>query len=379
MRSLIIVIIIIGLASSLGAQSFFAMKGLGVECLTYDAYAQSLGNLVVLSSDHPAMPLGLKLTQLTGTLVYNFVLGEEAAQRRLLSDIRPRYFAAKFPITPRLALGIKLNEIFNHNFEVYSETINQGNYLAQRHIRGLGGIYNISGSGSYELLPKMFRVGFEYGRLIGSSLEDWRFEILGGSYLTSDTVLYSYAGQRLRVGVAGSYQHFSLGLLFEELLTLNVQEKIISHNTIVNTNDSIRIKLPRAIGVGISYEAMLVKVFLESYLRDWSRATINGQPLNYPYSLRLSGGFEYLFKECYPIRAGGYYYRWYLKDRAQRQIIEYGLTLGNRITIRNFGGIDYAITLAQRKGQLVKENILALNLTLAYEEAFKRRTRRWGD
>ncbi|MCS7258425.1 MAG: hypothetical protein NZ601_03530 [candidate division WOR-3 bacterium] len=360
------------------SQSFFAMKGLGEECLSADAYAQSLGNLSALTYENPAGSFDLKATHITGTLVNNFVLGKEGRKTRLITDIRPQLMRFKFPVVKRLKLGFKLSEVFNQNFEVYSDSIPHGNYWARRYIKGFGGIYNLSSSLGYELIPQTLSAGIEYGKLLGASLENWKFEILGGSNLTSDTVFNYYTGQNLRLGILVNYQNLILGFIVEDLLNLAVTEKIVSHNTVVSSNDSIKIKLPRSVSFGISYQFSNARIFSECFFRNWRNATLNNNLLNYENSFKVALGFEYLVNERYPIRAGTHYYRSYIKDRTRTNITQLGLSLGSRISLPNFGGIDYSLKFLHRYGRILKEDIWGFTLSLSYEELFKRRTRRWG-
>ncbi|MBS4015241.1 MAG: hypothetical protein KGZ86_02265 [Candidatus Latescibacteria bacterium] len=361
-------------------QSFFSMKGFGEEILFTDGYAAGLGGLTSLSNENPAFPLILNKTEFRATVLGNFVYGQQAGQARMAQSIRPLTVNGKFPLPYKFSFGFRLSELFNQNFDVYSDSIQVANYWTRRHIIGKGGIYGLSAQVGKHLFDDKLSFGFEYTKIIGQELEQWNFEVFQGSYLTSDTVEILYSAHRLGAGLVTHLSYFTIGLRFEDFLPGTIDQKVISHNSIVDSASGIKLNLPNSIGLGLSFDKITQTIlYADLFYRNWSTTTLNDTVITqYVNSMKISLGAEYYLKENLPLRLGIRYYQSYLADITGKNITEYAFTMGSRIPIVNFGGFDYSLELIQRQGRELKETIARLNFSLAYEEAWKKRTRRWG-
>jgi opacity protein-like surface antigen len=356
------------------------MKGFGEEVLFSHACATGLGGLVGLSHENPAYPLILNKTEFHATVVGKLAYGQQTGKNRLIYNIQPLSLHGNIPLPYKFSIGFKLSELFNQNFDVYSESIPVANYWTRRHIVGKGGIYGLSAQMAKRLLDDKLGLGFEYTKIIGQELEQWNFEVFEGSYQTSDTVEIRYSAHRLRAGVGASLSDLVIGLVYEQNLIGTISQKVISHNSIVDSVSGVKFNLPQGIGVGLSYAGIYKTVlYADLFYRNWSATTINDTVISrYINSMKISLGVEYALKENLPLKVGIRYYQSYLKDINGKNITEYALTLGSRMPITNFGGIDYSLEIMQRQGQDIKETIGRLNFSFAYEEAWKKRTRRWG-
>lgn len=375
-----IIIFNLVIMQSVSAQSFFSMKGFGEEILVTDAYASGLGGLVVLSNENPAYPLVLNKTEFHATVLSNFVYGQQTGRRRMIYDIRPLLFHGKVPLPYKFSFGVKLSEIFNQNFDVYSESIPVANYWTRRHIVGKGGIYCISAQLGKRLFNDKLSFGLEYSKLIGQAVEQWNFEVFQGSYLTSDTVEIEYSAHRLRFGLITDLSYLTIGIIAEDILAGTINQNVMSHNSIVNSASGIKINLPNSLGLGLSFDRIpKTTLFADFFLRNWSQTTIDDTVVNrYSNSMKVSLSAEYYLKENLPLRIGVRYYQSYQPDFSGCNIKEYALAAGSRVMILKFGGFNYSLELIQRQGHYVKEMIGRFYFSLAYEEVWKKRTRRWG-
>lgn len=362
------------------AQSFFSMKGFGEEVLYHDAQAASLGGLVNLGYANPSAPLILEKTEFRATITGNFVLGQQGNQRRMIYDIRPLLISGKIALPYKFGLGMKLVELFDQNFDVYSDSIQVGNYWTRRHIIGRGGIYGIFAQLSKRLLNDKLALGLEYAKLIGQELEQWNFEVFQGSYTTSDTVEIQYAAHMLRAGFLTNFKCWTIGFIAEDIRPGTISQKVMSHNSIIDSMSGTKINLPTGIGLGIAFKKIpKTTIFADFFMRNWSQSTINDTIISrYSNSMKISTGVEYLLTDNTPLRFGLKLYQSYQTDINHYKISEYALTIGSRIAIPKFGGFDVGLELAQRQGRDVKETIGRLGFSLAYEEAWKKRIRRWG-
>ncbi|MEO0075136.1 MAG: hypothetical protein ABIK31_03380 [candidate division WOR-3 bacterium] len=362
------------------AQSFFSMKGFGEEVLCNDVKAISLGRLVNISQENPAYPLILNKTEFHASIASNFVFAQEANYQRLIYHIRPTLVRFNFPLPARFNVGIKLSEYFNQNFDIYSESIPVANYWTRRRIIGKGGINGLGVCLGNRLFADKLSLGMAYNKLLGEELEIWNFEVFQGSYQTSDTVRISYSTHQLKLGMLLDISGISVGVTLEEFLTGAINQKVISHNSIVDTIHGVRFNLPKSYGLGCGVNIIPnLKLFSDFFVRQWQKATINDTFFNhFNSSMQVSIGGEYYIQENLPIRIGLRYYQSYLQDRTNNKITEFGLSGGSHIKIANFGGFNYAVEIVQRQSQFIKEWIARINFGLAYEEAWRKRTRRWG-
>lgn len=361
-------------------QSFFSMKGFGEEMLCTDARCASLAGLVNLGNENPAAPLILKSAEFQASILSNFVYGQQVEMKRMIYDIRPLMVAGKIALPYRFCFGLKLSEVFNQNFDIYSESIQVANYWTRRHIIGKGGIFGISTLLSKRFFDDKISLGFEYSKLIGQELEQWNFEVFQGNYSTSDTVEIQYAAHRLRVGLIGKFRCLQIGLIGEDILPGTINQKVVSHNAVVDSTSGVKVDLPNSLGLGVSFNRIpKTTLYADLFLRNWSRSTINDTVIStYSNSMKISLGAEYLLTENILLRFGVRYYQSYQTDINNYKISEYAITAGSRVPIPKFGGFDFGLELIQRQGRDIKETIGRLGLSLAYEEVWKKRTRRWG-
>ncbi|MCX7785232.1 MAG: hypothetical protein N2201_03250 [candidate division WOR-3 bacterium] len=362
----------------INAQSFFSMRGFGEEILCTDAYANSLGGIISISRENPAQPIVLNKTNFYASLSNNIVFGKENNWQRTLYDFRPIMVEGKVPLPKRFRIGLKLAESFNQNFNIYSESIPIAGYWAQRHIIGQGGIYRITLNSAKTFTKPNLSLGIDYSYLIGQEIEHWIFEIAAGNYITRDTIITNYSAQSLRFGILSDWSFLTVGFHIEDILPGTIKDHTKSHGTSAET--TFMFNLPYALGCGLSYNKLQNTDFYIDFLyKNWRKAQIKENYVStFQNSMKYSFGVEHWLSANHPLRLGLKYYQSYLLDHTNYQIKEYGLTCGSSILIPKFGGFDYSLELFLRQGKKVKETIVRLNLSLSYEETWKKRTRRWG-
>lgn len=368
------------LTTLINAQSFFSMKSFGEELLSNNATALGLGGLVSLHRENPSFPLVLNKTSFYASVLSNLVYGKYRENGRLIYDVRPMLVEGKISLPYHFRIGVRLSEIFNQNFDVYSETTSFAGYHYQRHVIGKGGMYRIGINCSKSFLNNKFSCGFEYAKILGQSLEQWTFEVLDRNYITLDTVITGYSTHNLKFGVFTDVSFLTIGAIFENFLTGVINSKVISHNTIVDSISGLKFNLPQGFGAGIIFNKLTnTKFYLDIFYRNWTKTLIADTVVTkYQNSIKYSLALEHWFMESYPLRIGMRYYLSYLRDYQNIPIKEYALTTGSRIPIANFGAFDYSLELIRRFGKETKETIARINFSLAFEESWKKRTRRWG-
>jgi hypothetical protein len=378
-------ILIFALARPASAQSFFNSRGLGEITPAGDARIAALAEPSALSTLNPGIFVNLKQTSFSVTALGAATLGTQGANSRLLRDVRPAMFnvATPLPFQTRLFGGI--NQKFGQDFDVWSESMPDTAY--RRHIIGRGGIYALRVGLAKSLFDKVC-IGAEYSHVVGGSRENWRFELEQGGYTSTDTVEIDYAGNTFKVGASIQTRIFSLAGYYEPQLSMNVRRYKRVHGVVGDTTRIYDISLPHSLSFAAALNPLSrFGLNLGLTLNPWSGATITRND-----SLRLLGfgdvwrgsiGAEYDIDSLHPVRVGYSQQTWYydasLPGIPERYpITENGIHLGTSIPIPKFGALDVSGEILFRNSETVKETAGRLMLTLAYSEAWMKRTRRWG-
>ena len=223
---------------------------------------------------------------------------------------------------------------------------------------------------------------------MGGSRENWRFEVPQGGYTSTDTIEIDYAGNTLKVGASLQTRLLSLAGYYEPALRLNIQRLKHVHGVVNDTTRTYRISLPQSLSFAGSLNPTRRLGFnLGLTLNPWSGATITRNDsvlgLGYKNVWRGSIGAEYDIDSLHPVRVGYSQQTWYYNAAYNPQmtptpISENGIHVGTSIPIPKFGSLDVSGEILLRNSETVKEVAGRLMLTLAYSEAWTKRTRRWG-
>ena len=360
------------------------MRGFGEELLNSNANSSALGGLAVQSPRNPAYPINAVNSNVTVGALMLGSYGSDGKNNRLVGNGRPDFFRAQVPLPVGFHVGLGFSEWYNQDFAVYSESTS----AYRRFVAGAGGIYDLNASLSRSF-GRNAAIGLEYSGLIGSSSELWRFDAYQGNYVTYDSVNYDYHGDALRLGIMcrlpflrfdrSSDSSVELGGFYEQVLDFGLDDWTRTHGT---TSESIgrAVKFPARYGLGLTaFPAPDWKVCLEGIHQSASQITIGGStPAAFTDALRVTLGAEYRLKEKYPLRFGLHWQNWYLKAADGTQVREIGLSAGSTAAIPGFGALDYSLEYANRNGGSLKENVLRAQLSLYFEEPWKKRTRNWG-
>jgi hypothetical protein len=377
--------LIFAFSSSASAQSFFNSRGLGEITPAGDARIAALAEPSALSTLNPGIFVNLNQTSFNVTALGAATVGTQGANTRLLPNIRPATFnvATPLPFQARLFAGI--NQKFGQDFDVWSESLADTAY--RRHIIGRGGIYALRAGLAKSLFDKVC-IGAEYGHVLGGSRENWRFELEQGGYTSTDTIEIDYSGNTFKVGASFQTRVFSLAGYYEPPLGLNVQRIKRVHGAVGDTTRTYRISLPQSLSFAAALNpASRFGVNLGLTLYPWSNASItkddSTQSLWYKDVWRGSIGAEYDIDSLHPVRIGYSQQTWYYNAAYSPQFIptpitENGIHFGTSVPIPKFGSLDISGEVLFRNSPFLKETAGRLMLTLAYSEAWARRTRRWG-
>lgn len=395
---------ILTLASVASAQSFFNSRGLGEVTPAGDARIAALAEPSALSTLNPGIFVTLNQASFHVSALGAATLGTDGTGTRLLRNVRPAALniATPFPFQTRLFGGI--NQKFNQDFDVWSESLADTAY--RRHVVGYGGVYALHIGLAKSLFDKLC-VGAEYDHILGGSRENWQFETEQGGVTSTDTVEVDYVGNTFRFG--GSYQSrpFSLAAYYEPPLRLDAERYKHVHGVIQDTERAYAISLPQSFSLAAAAnpsDRIGIDVGLTLY--PWQNATITGNDttssLGYKNVWRGSVGGEYYLDSLHPVRAGYSHQTWYYNAAwsswdwgGSFPIAEDGIHLGTSIPIPKFGSLDisgevllrethyqYPTTSPPELEQIPKPSMREvagrLMLTLSYSEAWTKRTRRWG-
>ncbi len=352
------------------------MRGLGEINPPADARIMSLGSPAALSYLNPGILVHLDKTCFNGTALAIGTIGSETGQNRFIGNIRPAGFhsAVPLPLNSRLVMGI--DQRFNQDFDVWSELLSDTAY--RYHIVGRGGIHALRAGIAHSMF-KTGCIGIEYNRLVGSSREDWRFETLEGAYVSIDTIELTYSGNALKIGASVQAELFSIAGFYEPSVRLNAKSSRRVHGVVKDSIKDYKIKLPNLFALGATvnpFEKLVLVAGLE--YRPWSGITVNNTA-----SESNRDAIRFCFGSACPVgpvqlRLGYSYQPWYYTAAGNEPITDHRLHLGTSIPIPKFGSLDIAAELSRRDGGYLSETSGYLTLTLAYHEAWLKRTRHWG-
>jgi hypothetical protein len=379
-RLLAAALLLAGLAP---AQSSFNTQGLGEIGRAADARSAGLGASAALDWHNPAWLVELPRTRISATLLAAGTIGREDIGNRLVGTVRPAgfYGAVPLPLGGRLALG--LDESFNHDFDIWTESLPNNPY--RYHVNSRGGIYALKAGLAWSFLDAGC-IGVEYARQLGAARENWRLEASGGTYISVDTVETDYTAHRLKAGAAAELGRFGAGAWFAPGYDLRVVSIRRVHGVISDSLSSRLVGIPWTAAGGISVAALDRLTFSAgAEYRPWSGITVDSGPSGaWRDALRLSGGLQFAFDTLHVLRlgysGGGLYYDvgWRQPYQVDLPVTEHRLHLGTALPVTGFGALDVAVEVARRSSNVLSEYSARLLVTLAYREAWQRRTRRWG-
>jgi len=367
------------------AQSFFNSRGLGEITPSGDARIAALAEPSALSTLNPGIFVDLNQTSFRVTAIGTAILGTQGGNSRLLPDARPAAFDVATPLPFGTCLFGGINQKFSQDFDVWSESLADTAY--RRHIIGRGGIYALRAGLAKSLFDKVC-VGVEFNHVMGGSREKWRFELENGGYTSTDTIEVDYAGNTFKVG--GSFQSrvFSLAGYYEPPLNLSAHRYKRVHGVIEDSTRTYALSLPHSLSFAAAFSPVSrLGVDLGLTLNPWRGATITRDDgvsdLGYKNVWRGSVGAEYSIDSIHPVRLGYSQQTWYynagMYGRADPMpITENGIHFGTSVPIPKFGSLDISGEILFRNSPVLKEAAGRLMLTLAYSEAWAKRTRRWG-
>ncbi len=366
------------------AQSFFNTHALGEIVPPADARNTALGGQHALSYRNPGMLVALPKVSFVVTGLAAGTVGTEAGRSRLIGTARPSGFTAAIPLPVGFRLGLGLDNAFNQDFDVWSDTASDSSYRYR--VLGRGGIYGLRAGLSYSLFNTAC-IGVGYTRLLGGSREDWRFEVGEGRYVSTDTVELTCSGNALSAGLSVQTGRFFLSALYEPAAELAAVSTRRVHGVINDSTKSYSLGLPYSISAAVGARPFERAEFvLGAEYRPWTHFSVNDTVHDYEYNdvLRLSGGVEFLATDKLPLRLGYSRQQVYFKSSPPEGMLEpipiseQVVHLGAGIPVPQFGSLNIGAELIFRSNGYLKETCGRLSVSLAYHEAWLKRNRRWG-
>jgi hypothetical protein len=366
------------------AQSNFNTRGLGEVAPSGDARVVALGDPFAFSTLNPGALVRLDRTAFHFSGIAMANIGTRNGNSRLLKDVRPSAFFVAAPLPLQFRAFAGLTEKLNQNFDIWSESMPDTAY--RRHVVGRGSIQTLSVGVSKSLFNSLC-AGIEYNRLMGGSRENWRFEMLSGGYTSTDTIEADYSAHTFKAGLALQTSYVEFGAYYEPAVTLTVQRLKRVHGVISDSMVTSEIRLPNSWSTALAVNPTRgLGVNLGLTMMPWSGATITKndttERLGFRDAWRGSIGIQYDIDSLHPVRVGFARRNWYYTATGQQQVImpitENAITFGTSVPIPEFGSLDIAGEILFRNSMVLSETGGRLMLTLAYAEAWSKRTRNWG-
>lgn len=353
------------------AHSFFAPRGLGEATNLSHARWVGLGSPEGISHQNPALGVWLRIPTFYLTGLYELVYGVEGGEARGATDLRIPGLGATVPLGLGFGLGVRLDERFNQDFDLYSPVV-EGEFRYRRHVVGRGGIYR-AGFSAWKRCFNSLGFGVEYGWMFGGSTEYWALSPVEGGPVIPDTIGTAYSGGGFRAGgvirVGGV---FELAGFYETRARLGLWGRVGSPGG--ERHYSKELTLPGSYGVGAEFEPTpRVGVLFDFSSLPYEKVEVGGHRGN-----RYSLGVEYWPSPRVPLRLGLRSAEWYTRAAGGEVIHEDGLGIGSMIPIRGWGSFNYSVEVVHRQGGRLKEWGARLVGTLSFEEEWRFRERRWG-
>lgn len=364
------------------AQSFFNIQGLGEPVYSATARTSALGKPVAISSGNPGNFIHLSQTSIEMTFGGIWTIGQQATLTRGVLYIRPLtlYGAVPLPSRTRVLLGI--DEIFNQDFDVWSESLSEI-AIPRHHIQSRGGIYSLNAGVAQSFLSH-FCTGVLFRVHLGGAREKWHYVIPEGTIAT-DTIAIDYSAFTTRVGAAVQFTPVTFTTSYDLPFQLTGRRWKLIHGKTPDLFRAYQINLPSILNLGAEIGPLWqnVSFALGLEVRPWTHAKINDITAGYRSILRPSLGIEYEILPNHLLRLGYSTADWYcLIATTKKPIKENAFHLGTGIPIPKFGTIDLAGEAIFRKGQTpsggLKETSWRIIFTLSYQETWAKRSRHWG-
>ncbi|MEO0073771.1 MAG: hypothetical protein ABIK43_03835 [candidate division WOR-3 bacterium] len=374
------------IVSLLAGQSFFNTQGLGELMHASDAQSVALAAPHALSNWNPGMLVVLPQTRISFTGLGAVSIARRNSLTRAVGNLRPSGVWGVTPLPCGFRFSLSLFERFNQDFDIWTESTATTPYWY--HIVSRGGIYTLGANLTASLLNHL-GLGLGYNRTVGGSREDWNFITGDNRYRSTDTIELNWSGSMLLGGVSFQHPYFVVATVFEPTHTLQGRRFKRVHGAVSDTEQLFTIRLPLTISVGASIQVNRKLCFqLGAERRPWAKSLLNNSTWRRLRDVwRLSLGLELNLIEEHPLRLGYAHDDWYFWNELPNTpepspILEHSLHWGTSFPIRRFGTTDLAIALAMRKNRTpagtMYEEAFKMSVTLAYSEAWLKRTRRWG-
>ncbi|MGQ9678416.1 MAG: hypothetical protein ACUVUD_03955 [bacterium] len=364
------------------AQSFFNIQGLGEPVYSATARTSALGKPVAISPGNPGNFIHLSKTSIEMTLGGIGTIGQQGNMLRGVFNIRPLTLYAAFPLPIRTRILLGVDEIFNQDFDIWSESLSEI-AIPRHHIQSQGGIYSLN-AGIAQSFLSHFCLGIILRSHLGGNREKWDYITTEGTIAT-DTIAIDYSALTARLGIAVQFNPVTFTASYDLPFNLTGRRWKLVHGATSDSLHIYQIQLPSILNVGAEIGSVwkTASLFLGLELRPWTQAKINDIAAGYVSTLRPSLGVEYELLPDLPLRLGYSATGWYcLITPTNKPIKEKTLHLGTGIPVPKFGTIDFAGEVIFRKGQTpsgwLKETSGRITLTLSYKETWSKRTRRWG-
>jgi hypothetical protein len=367
-----------------GAQSFYNAQGLGELSPVPDARIAATGGSLALSPANPGGLVHLDKVGFNLSVRGGATIGSNAVGSRGIPGAAPSGLAVAAPLPAGFRIFGGAAERFNQDFDIWSESLPDTAY--RRHVIGRGGVYSLQAGLAKSFFDRVC-IGAAYSHLLGGSREQWRFEINNSTYTAVDTVEIDFSGNSFAAGLSYQDRQLTAAAVVHAPVALLAERYRLVHGAVSESVRTALIALPYSLHLGAAFAPTgAIQLSAGFDWRPWSSTTIRiGDGLAADAGYRdvwdLSLGAEYELAEGHPVRTGFARREWYYQpvlDGERSSVIENAVTVGTGIAVPRLGSLDLAGRVGLRTAAGLHEVTAGLALTLAYQEPWSRRTRRWG-
>lgn len=354
-RLFLVVAIFVTIGGSLEAYSIFNTRGLG----EYSAPVEFLK-----ISPRYQTSLGFDFL---GEYVYA-TDGEVARDAFMMKPQRLRFF---FPLPGKFGLDLQVDERYNLDYEVESDSVRSLDYTLIRRIESRGGIEGLRVSLDKSFYDVVY-LGAGYERYFGGAWERWESEIVELSETTVDSLLYHFSGNGIW-GMAGlKVGPVELRGYYGYPFNLDVRTEI---ETTRDTSDvdSVTYVPPSEMGGILSYSFQNLQLSA-AYLQQAGGDQV-GLSFLPARQVELNALWDLNALDLTG-RAG--WKSWYVGTSDGSPISDVYLGLGTRIPVMSYGDGIIELSGGLRKGGTISEYHVELKAGLEFKELWKKRERMWG-
>lgn len=384
-RSLVFFVLLLGLSTSLSAQSFYSRKGIGLVHYFVSGRSVAMGGVglafiepMTVNYLNPAALAALPLTTVSGNFLHQAVDVNGASPDAFISDTNVAGLQFVIPIKKEvisISIGAAPYSRIQYGF---SNLGSDGENSYRETVSGDGGV--TSAFFSLAVRPvKRFYLGitglFYFGRLS----TNWRLDFVNSTLQDArDKVSRTFNAGNFRVGVLYKVNSsLNVAAVLSPSVTLDANKEVSTRFSEFTDFPNSDLELPLAFGLGTSWK-LSTKILLgaDYYTELWSKSNFQDEGIVND-SQRIALGIEFLpnssvagsYLSRVAYRAGFFYRDLGIEDPIGERVTEFFGSIGLGLPVRwRAGRIDLALE-GGRRGSLssnpIRETVVRVSASIS--------------